>query len=49
MENLITILVGIVALVVGLLGGRALEVRRVRNARRTAEDEAAAILEAAGT
>ena len=49
MENLITILAAAAALVVGVFGGRALEVRRARAAGRTAEDEAAGILEAAGT
>ena len=49
MENLITILAAAAALVVGVFGGRALEVRRAKAARRTAEDEAAGILEAAGT
>ncbi|MGB5525392.1 MAG: ribonuclease Y [Gemmatimonadota bacterium] len=48
MENLITILSAAAALVVGVFGGRALEVRRAKAARRTAEDEAAGILEAAG-
>ena len=47
MENLITILAGAVALVVGVIGGRALELRKLKAARRTAEDEAAGILEAA--
>ena len=49
MENLITILAAAAALAVGVFGGRALEVRRAKAARRTAEDEAAGILEAAGT
>ena len=49
MENLITILAAAAALVVGVFGGRALEVRRAKAARRTAEDEAAGILEIAGT
>jgi hypothetical protein len=49
MENLITILAAAAALVAGVFGGRALEVRRAKAARRTAEDEAAGILEAAGT
>lgn len=49
MENLITILAAAVALVVGVFAGRALEVRRAKAARRTAEDEAAGILEAAGS
>ena len=48
MESLITILAAAAALVVGAFGGRALEVRRARAARRTAEDEAARILEGAG-
>ena len=47
MENLITILAGAVALVVGVIGGRALELRKLKAARRTATDEAAAIQEAA--
>lgn len=49
MENLITILAAAAALVVGVFGGRALEVRRAKAARRTAEDEAAGILETAVT
>ncbi|MEK6254090.1 MAG: Rnase Y domain-containing protein, partial [Gemmatimonadales bacterium] len=48
MESLITILAAAAALVVGAFGGRALEVRRARAAKRTAEDEAARILEGAG-
>jgi len=48
MESLITILAAAAALAVGAFGGRALEVRRARAARRTAEDEAARILEGAG-
>lgn len=48
MENLITILAAAAALVVGVFGGRALEVRRAKAAGRTAEHEAAGILEAAG-
>jgi len=48
MENLITIFAAAAALVVGVFGGRALEVRRAKAAGRTAEHEAAAILEAAG-
>jgi ribonuclease Y len=47
MEYLITILAAAVALVAGIIGGRALEVRRARGARRTGEEEAAGILEAA--
>ncbi|MFC1531023.1 ribonuclease Y [Gemmatimonadota bacterium] len=49
MENLITILAAAVALVVGGVVGRALEVRKAKVARRTAEDESTAILEAART
>ena len=48
MESLITILAAAAALAAGAFGGRALEVRRARAARRTAEDEAARILEGAG-
>jgi len=47
MENLITILAAAVALVVGIVGGRAIEVRRARGARRAGEAEAAGILETA--
>ncbi len=47
MEYLITILAAAVALVAGIIGGRVLEVRRARGARRTGEEEAAGILEAA--
>ncbi|MCL7971717.1 MAG: ribonuclease Y [marine benthic group bacterium] len=49
MENLITVAAAVVALVVGLFAGRALEVRKLKAARRTAEDEAAGILGAART
>ena len=49
MENLITILAAAVALVVGGVVGRALEVRKAKVARRTAEDESTVILEAART
>ncbi|MCK5482239.1 MAG: ribonuclease Y [Gemmatimonadetes bacterium] len=49
MENLITIFAAAAALIVGVFGGRALEVRRARAARRTAEDEAAGVLEAASS
>lgn len=47
MENLYTILAGVVALLAGFFGGRAVEIRRVRAARRTAEDQAAGVLETA--
>ena len=49
MENLITIFAAAAALILGVFGGRALEVRRARAARRTAEDEAAGVLEAASS
>ena len=42
-----TILAAAAALVLGVLGGRALEVRRARAAKRSAEDEAAAVLDGA--
>lgn len=47
MDNLFTVLGAAVALVAGFFGGRALEVRRVRAARRSAEEEAGGVLEAA--
>jgi ribonuclease Y len=49
MDNLITMLAAVVALVAGLAGGRFLEVRRMRASRRTAADEAAGILDDART
>lgn len=47
MENLITILAAAVALIVGVVSGRALEVRKLKAAKRTAEEESSGILEAA--
>lgn len=44
-----TIIAAAAALVLGVVVGRVLEVRRARAARRTAEDEAAAVLEGART